>query len=215
MNRHITVKSILDIVSYTDDMDVILFDLDDTLYSETDCVRENIRNVVKTHNCPELEEEIFDEFKNGWSYLGRFMEERKFSNETKKEWEKAYLEAKLTLKPYPGVPEMLEYLLRHGKRLGIITDGRPEGQSKKLEALGISHYFEKIIITDSLGGCEMRKPNPTSFYMMQEYFGIPFEKMMYVGDNPEKDVPPPVELGMRAVHFDNDESIYKLHRGLV
>ncbi len=215
MNRHITVKNILDIVQYTEDVDAVIFDLDDTLYSETENVRENIKNVITTHGCPEYEEEIFDEFKKGWAYLGRFMDNHGFTDETKKSWVNAYITTKPNLTPYPGVPEMLEELLRRGKRLGMITDGRPEAQSVKLESLGIARYFEKIIITDSIGGYSARKPNPVSFHMIQEYFGIPFKKMMYVGDNPEKDVPPAVELGMRSVHFDNDESIYKLHRNIL
>ncbi len=212
MQKHITVKSIIDIITYTDDMDVILFDLDDTLYSEIDNVKECITHVTETHGCPELRDEIFEEFKAGWNYIIRFTDKKEFDNEKKRAWIKTYLSTRPFLTPYDGVTEMLSGLLKSGKRLGIITDGRPEGQAAKLDALGIAHYFEKIIITDALGGEEFRKPSTKAFTIMQEYFGVPFEKMMYVGDNPERDIEPPLHLGMRAVLFDNDDGIYKLHR---
>ncbi len=212
MDTHITVKSILEIIPYTENYDAVLFDLDDTLYSETDSVRENIKNVTETYGCPELAEDIYEEFKNGWSYLTRFMEDRlDLSEEMKAAWIKTYSETKPTLTPYDGVLDMLTLLRTRGKKLGIITDGRVDGQNAKLDGLNIRGYFDHIIITNSLG-TEARKPSTAAFLEIQRHLGIPFDRMMYVGDNPEKDIPPAIKLGMGSFHFDNDKGIYKLHK---
>lgn len=74
-----------------------------------------------------------------------------------------------------------------GKKIGIITDGRVEGQKNKIVALGLNNIVDDIIITDELGGIEFRKPNDIAFRVMQEKWQIPFEKMIYIGDNPAKD----------------------------
>lgn len=106
---------------------------------------------------------------------------------------------------YDGVREMLGRI-GAGKKTGIITDGRPEGQRAKIKALGLS--ADEIIITDELGGAEFRKPNELSFRLMQERLGIAFEKMAYVGDNIKKDFIAPEKLGIRCIYFDNSEGLY-------
>ena len=44
---------------------------------------------------------------------------------------------------------------------------------------------------------------------MQRRWGIPFEKMVYVGDNAEKDFQAPKQLGMRSVWVQNKEGLYQ------
>lgn len=89
------------------------------------------------------------------------------------------------------------------RKVGIITDGRPEGQRNKITALGLEEYVEEIIITDELGGTEYRKPCDKAFRIMQEKMGVKFERTLYIGDNLKKDFQAPLQLGMRAVYFCN------------
>lgn len=96
----------------------------------------------------------------------------------------------------------------------MITDGRPNGQRAKIKALGIGDLFDKIIITDELGGIEYRKPSPVAFELMQKELSIdtlnpiPFNKMCYVGDNIHKDFIAPVQLGMQTFFFNNPDGLY-------
>lgn len=106
---------------------------------------------------------------------------------------------------YPGVREMLDRI-RKNKAVGIITDGRPEGQRAKLEALQLS--VDAVIITDELGGPEFRKPCPVAFEKMQQAFGVPFNKMVYIGDNPRKDFVAPIQLNMQCIYVQNKDGIY-------
>lgn len=43
---------------------------------------------------------------------------------------------------------------------------------------------------------------------MQRRWGIPFEQLVYVGDNIEKDFQAPKQLGMRWIHFLNEDGLY-------
>ena len=46
---------------------------------------------------------------------------------------------------------------------------------------------DDIIITDELGGTQFRKPNDIAFRIMQNRWRTPFEQLVYVGENPNKD----------------------------
>ena len=109
---------------------------------------------------------------------------------------------------YEDAKQLLINLKNKGVPLGIITDGRVEGQCAKIKALEIEKYIDYIIITDELGGISFRKPNEKAFVMMQEHFGVPFGEMVYIGDNPRKDFIAPQKLGMKSIHFANKDGIY-------
>ena len=119
-----------------------------------------------------------------------------------------YRNQKPTISLYPGVYEMLQRIGKD-KKLGIITDGRIEGQKAKIKALGLEQLFDKIIITDELGGIEFRKPNTKAFVLMKEYFNAEYAKMFYIGDNIKKDGIAPEQLGMAFIHFQNKDGLYK------
>ncbi|WP_318753436.1 HAD-IA family hydrolase [Globicatella sp. PHS-GS-PNBC-21-1553] len=52
--------------------------------------------------------------------------------------------------------------------------------------LNLEKYFDKIIVTDELGRAYW-KPHPKSFEIMKAHFGVNYNEMVYVGDNPQKD----------------------------
>ena len=93
-----------------------------------------------------------------------------------------------------------------GIKVGIITDGRPEGQRNKLEALGL--IVDDIIVTDELGGIQFRKPCDIAFRIMQTKWRLNFNEIAYVGDNQAKDFQAPQQLGMISVLFQNESGIY-------
>ena len=93
-------------------------------------------------------------------------------------------------------------------KVGIITDGRVSGQKRKIQALGLDKLIDDIIITDELGGTRFRKPCDIAFRIMQRRWGIPYEQLVYVGDNAEKDFQAPKQLGMRTLYFENEDGLY-------
>lgn len=109
---------------------------------------------------------------------------------------------------YDGVRNLILNLKKKGIKVGIITDGRPEGQHNKIIALGLEDLVDDIIITDELGGIQFRKPNDIAFRIMQNRWRVPFEQLVYVGDNPNKDFQAPRQLGMRWIYLFNKNGIY-------
>lgn len=109
---------------------------------------------------------------------------------------------------YDGVKNLILNPKKKGIKVGIITDGSPEGQLNKIIALGLDDLIDDIIITDELGGTQFRKPNDIAFRIMQNRWRSPFEQLVYVGENPNKDFLAPRQLGMRWLYFKNKEGLY-------
>ena len=88
---------------------------------------------------------------------------------------------------YPDVLPFLKELKSRGLFIGIITDGRVDGQRNKLNALGCYTLFDSVIITDELGGEVYRKPSDKAFGIMCGELKVGFNETAYIGDNPAKD----------------------------
>lgn len=189
----------------------IIFDLDDTLYCEKDYVRSGYRAVAK--ELPKIENaygKLWSAFEEGHAAIDKVLsDEGVFTPELKERCVSVYRSHIPEIKLCEGVAEMLAALRAKGIKLGIITDGRPEGQRNKIMALGLENMVDEIIVTDELGGAIFRKPCDISFRIMQRKMGVPFESMVYVGDNLTKDFIAPKQLGIRAIWFDNADGVHK------
>lgn len=182
----------------------VIFDLDDTLYSEKEYVRSGYK-AVSLHLGGGHEEALWEDFEKGKPAIDELLKKLGRENE-KKEVLSIYRSHKPNIHFYPGVREMIGDLKSKGIKVGIITDGRPEGQRNKLEALGAD--VDDIIITDELGGPQFRKPCDVAFRIMVTRWRLNPADVVYVGDNPAKDFQAPQQLGMRSIYFDNADGIY-------
>lgn len=200
----IRIKKITDVEKHLDGIEAVVFDLDDTLYSEKEYVRSGFKKISEYFKMPELEDELWRTFKCGGKPIDEVFEARGMID-LKEEALRVYRFQKPDIHLYDGVAEML-VRLHDSCKVGILTDGRPEGQRAKIEALNLT--VDEIIITDELGGIEYRKPNPKAFILMQKRLGTQFEKMVYVGDNSAKDFQVPRALGMKCIWFRNTDGLY-------
>lgn len=189
---------------------VVLFDLDDTLYSEKEYVRSGYEEIA--HHYTQIEnmaEKLWNAFESGEKAIDYVLKsEGLLSSENITHCLNIYRDHQPDISPYPDAIKLVEQLKKHGCRLGLITDGRPNGQRAKIKALNIEQYFEKIIITDEFGSIDFRKPNTKAFEEMHLFFNTPYESMVYVGDNPQKDFIAPKKLGMNSVYFKNHLGLY-------
>lgn len=188
----------------------VIFDLDDTLYSEKEYVRSGYHQVARI--LPQIEnaeEKLWSAFEQGKPAIDAVLTEAGvWDAALKDQCLSAYRAHAPQIHLYDGVRQMLEDLRGKGIKIGIITDGRPEGQRKKLEALGLYELVDSVLITDELGGAQFRKPCDIAFRIMQRRFGIPYEDMVYVGDNPDKDFHAPKALGMQWICLRNEDGLY-------
>lgn len=186
----------------------VIFDLDDTLYSEKQYVRSGYKAVAKLLGDEALADRLWSYFENGKPAIDELLNELDCMGR-KEECLEAYREQMPEITLYDGVVDLILGLKSKGTKVGIITDGRVSGQKRKLQALGLDKLIDDIIITDELGGTQFRKPCDIAFRIMQRRWGIPFEQMVYVGDNAEKDFQAPKQLGMRSVRVQNKEGLYQ------
>ena len=203
----ISVDNILDVEQYLDDVEGVIFDLDDTLYSEKDYVKSGYKVVARLLGDEALADRLWIYFENGKPAIDKVLNELGCIGR-KEECMEAYREQMPEIKLYDGVVELILELKSKGIKVGIITDGRVTGQKRKLQALGLDKLIDDIIITDELGSTQFRKPCDIAFRIIQRRWELPFEQMVYVGDNAEKDFQAPKQLGMRSIFLRNKEGIY-------
>lgn len=203
----ITVDRILDCEPFLRDVQGVIFDLDDTLYSEKEYVKSGYAAVAAAFPCvKDMQRRLWAAFENKLPAIDAVLEQEGLLCEKARALQ-IYRAHTPSIHLYPGALELL-HRIKQTKKLGMITDGRPEGQRAKILALGIEPLFDAIIVTDELGGAEYRKPNETAFRLMQKKLQIPFESLVYIGDNMKKDFTAPKALGMQSIYFSNKEGLY-------
>lgn len=184
----------------------VIFDLDDTLYSEKEYVRSGFK-AVSDYLGDGYEEKLWEYFENGKPAIDDLLKKLGRENE-KQDVLNVYRYHKPNIHLYQDVRSVIQKLKNKGIKVGIITDGRPEGQHNKIEALQLDELVDDIIITDELGGVQFRKPCDIAFRIMQTKWRLPMSQLVYVGDNPAKDFQAPQQLGMKTICFKNMDGIY-------
>lgn len=206
----IEITSIEKVYEHISGLKVILFDLDDTLYGEKEYVRSGYRKVAKLFPaCVNMEEELWAAFEKKQPAFDYVLKKLGvYSEAAKTRCIEVYRNQTPDIHLYDGVEMMLVHLKKLGYKLGLITDGRVEGQNAKIRALCLHKYFDKIIVTDALGGISYRKPCDRAFVIMKEHFNVEYNDICYVGDNIVKDFIAPEKLGMKSIWFKNKDGLY-------
>ena len=172
----------------------VIFDLDDTLYPEIQYVQSGFKAVSRKieedfgADCYDLLLSLFCE--NSANVYNRALDclGVPYSEAYIRELVAVYRAHKpQNLRFYPDVLPFLTTLKDLGIAVGILTDGRVEGQKNKLEALRCYELFDCILITDALGGERYRKPSKAAFERMCADLHLSFAQIAYIGDNPAKD----------------------------
>jgi len=107
----------------------------------------------------------------------------------------------LYARSFDGMVETLESLRSSGLRLGIITNGETEFQSRTIEALGLTAWIDTVLISEQEG---LRKPDRALFVRAAAKLGVAPSECIFVGDNPVADVLGAAAAGMRTAWFSPD-----------
>lgn len=182
----------------------VIFDLDDTLYSEKEYVKSGYR-AVSEYLGGGYEDRLWSFFEQGKMAIDELLKEVHRENE-KNAVLAIYRNHKPDIHLYDWVMENIEKLKSKGIKVGIITDGRPEGQRNKIEALGLN--VDDVIVTDELGGVQFRKPCDIAFRIMITRWRLNPADVVYIGDNPTKDFQAPQQLGMKWIFYKNIDGLY-------
>lgn len=184
----------------------VIFDLDDTLYSEKEYVKSGFK-VISDLLGGGYEETLWTYFCMGKKAINELLKKLKREDEIDSILD-VYRNHKPNIHLYDGVKDMICELRERNIKVGIITDGRPEGQRNKIDALGLDNLADDIIITDEIGGVQFRKPCDIAFRILQIRWSLPASTIVYVADNPEKDFQAPRQLGMKSIFFNNKDGLH-------
>jgi putative hydrolase of the HAD superfamily len=99
-------------------------------------------------------------------------------------------------RPPDDTIETLSELRQRGMTLGVITNGGTARQSAKLQSLGLSSFFDTILISEAEG---LKKPDRRIFQRALDRCGVLASEAMFVGDHPDADVAGARGAGMTAV----------------
>jgi len=108
----------------------------------------------------------------------------------------AYRKAKQNLVvPYPRVRSTLVRLKERGLKLGIVSDAPRLSAWIRLAEMNLADFFDVVI---TLGDSKKFKPFPTSFRKALRGLNLAPQEVLFVGDNPERDVKGAKALGMHT-----------------
>ena len=192
---------------FTDKNTVVVLDLDDTIYKEIDFLKSAYQYIAF-----KLEDELgHNIYHKMWSL---YLEGKSTFDIIKSEYQFKpsisdlvdwYRVHQPTLKLDPNTEGWLEKLKNDSKAVGLITDGRSRSQRNKLKALGLSDFFDAIIISEEFGSS---KPNLDNFSFFQKKYADA-KKFIYIGDNLAKDFIAPNQLGWLSCCLkDNGQNIH-------
>ena len=98
---------------------------------------------------------------------------------------------------FDGITDVLNTLKTNGVKLAIISNADPADTEKRLLNLDLRRYFDAVITPDTFG---VKKPNPLVYKKTLEMMGVSPEETAMVGDKKDRDIFPPRELGIFAIH---------------
>jgi putative hydrolase of the HAD superfamily len=196
-------------------LQAIVFDLDDTLYSERDYVLSGFAAVANWASVNlGIERDrgyntLFDLYTTG------------VRNNTFNQWlvlhqiENPAIVTKLLdvyrehlpiISPFGESIDLLTKLTKSYK-IGLVSDGYLQVQQRKWAALGLNNFFDAVVFSDSLGR-ENWKPSTAPFKLVLERLNIVPEFSVYIGDNPRKDFFGARQLGMSTIWVKRSDSEY-------
>ena len=182
---------------------ILIFDLDDTLYDERTYVNSGLW-AVANHAHLQFGWAVGQSYEYMQAVLqsegrGRIFDlwlgaNGRANRAMVKECVRVYRHHTPLLTLAPEVNDLLA-TLSFDYPLYLVTDGHKIVQQKKVEALGISRYFRKIMITHRYG-IHNAKPSTYCFDLIRKREGCEWHDMAYIGDNPAKDF---VNLNLQGV----------------
>lgn len=192
----------------------MIFDLDDTLYDESQYVRQAFANTAGYLACrlgtPERKGEFYGHMlkiveQNGRGRVFDLLCEEAGVNLPIEELVEVYRSTRPFLKLYPDAEQILKLLEESGIKTGLVTDGCSRVQHEKIAALGLDVRLDSVIATDDYGIC---KPQTTVYEKCLEALDCVPGEAAYIGDNPRKDFIGARELGLITFRIIRDRGMY-------
>jgi putative hydrolase of the HAD superfamily len=202
-------------------IEVVLFDLDDTLHDDTNAylrAAERVSAEVASERAIDpaiLTAAYAREISIFWGGLNVNDLSANIGRVRKRLWQRALRSVGLDderlaercaqryneyrrgyLELYPGAFELLQNLRKEGKRVGLVTNGFAETHHEKITLLKLRELLDGIFIADEVG---MVKPDPELFVHACRVLGSAPERSAMVGDRYERDIRGAAEAGLYTI----------------
>jgi len=195
----------------------LLFDLDDTLYSRNTAFRSWILAFARDElgfaeddPCYQATVERIIEL-DAWGYTSRktvfsaIKEARTPALEDSVEqlietYQRRFLDH---MYPEPGTQRLITAIQSANIPFGIITNGATTRQFNKIRALGLDKLTTCIFISEQFG---YEKPAATIFLTAANCLGHEPQNILFVGDNPSKDIWGAQQVGMHTAWLHHDRA---------
>ena len=188
---------------------IVVFDLDDTLFSEKEYFFSGIAYVedfISSLYNIQFNGEILKAYKSGVKDIwGWSCQKLGLPLETKESFIWIYRNHKPKINLFPGIVALFKKLNELNAKILILTDGRSVTQRLKIKALNLEDF--PIYISEEYSSI---KPSKKRFLSIQNNFkGF---KFVYIGDNVNKDFIAPKDLNWLCIGADWCEE--KIHTDL-
>jgi putative hydrolase of the HAD superfamily len=181
---------------------VFVFDLDDTLYSESDFEKSGIKFVYDYLKIDTIDLDSVLNCRKNWIEQIVLKSNNFF---TKHSILELYRHHKPQIELYNSAKVLLEKLITLKVEMSLITDGRSITQRNKLMALGIESYFKNIIISEEI---KSEKPSELNYKMVMS--NVSSKEYVYIADNTQKDFITPNKLGWTTICLlDKGQNVHK------
>jgi putative hydrolase of the HAD superfamily len=187
----------------------ILLDLDETLYSREDAFFSWIELEARAARAPEKLDrqkvEQLDQRGRGdkqalLAYLDSSFDWRNTPEERLHRF-RAGMGA--TVRLAPGVKASLTRIAGRLK-LGLVSNGTAATQRAKLKSLALDDLFDPIVISEEVG---LRKPDVRIFELAIANWQIAPASVLFVGDDPIADIDGAKAAGMRTLRVGHEDGI--------
>ena len=202
-------------------MKAIFFDVDDTLYDQTQPFGEACRQMYGGAYDSQAEklfvasrrrsDEVFElsqSCKITMDAMRIYRTQKAFedcgisiSEEEALAFEKHYNENLKHISLPETMREILDFCAEKGIEAGVITNGPSAHQWEKVERLGLLKWIprERVFVSGDLGAS---KPDPEIFRMIEQRIGLEPEELWFVGDSYVNDVAGAKRAGWKSLWFN-------------
>jgi putative hydrolase of the HAD superfamily len=211
-------------------LEVVLFDLDDTLHDDTSAfttaAEEVAHEIAAEHGVDALalKAAYVAEAEGFWHRLSADQLKSKLSGLREQMWGRALEQVGLLddelarrsaqrydsyrkkyFELFPGALDVLRMLRAKGMKLGLVTNGFAETHREKIAVLRIGELFDAIFIADEVG---MLKPDPLLFAHACTTMNSAPARGAMVGDRYDRDIRGAIEAGLFTVWLNvRDEAL--------
>ena len=165
---------------------LVVFDLDNTLYRETDYLFAAYRRIAERCAAdPKTAEEYYSYLCTSFAREGRADLFQRFKDRyavalSIPQMLEILRTTECALTIYPAKKDLIAQLLENGKKVAILTNGNSQQQRQKIANLQIKELFPQVVVVYA---SEIEsKPSPRALQQLMAQTGVRPEETLFVGD---------------------------------